>query len=109
MIPFENNGHLNDNQRNFNRRLSQCRVRVENAFGRSKGKWRRMKFLHARNQANVVDHITVSFVLHNFILRHGERMLEVSDIEICFTAAFMYTLNVYLELCDQLYTILSIP
>ncbi|KAE8745041.1 hypothetical protein FOCC_FOCC008353 [Frankliniella occidentalis] len=71
MIPFDNHGHLNHDQMNFNRRLSQARVRVENAFGRAKGKWRRLKFLHARNQAIVVDHITASFVIHNFIILGG--------------------------------------
>lgn len=80
MIPFPNNGHLNAEQRNFNRRLSQSRVRVENAFGRAKGKWRRLKFLHARNQAIVVDHITASFVLHNFIILGGEDMLDHEEL-----------------------------
>lgn len=79
MIPFRNNGHLTELQLNFNRRLSQCRVRVENAFARAKGKWRRLKFLHARNPLNVVDHITASFVLHNFIILHGEAMIDVSS------------------------------
>ncbi|KAK3910414.1 Protein ALP1-like, partial [Frankliniella fusca] len=39
MIPLRNNGHLNENQRIFNRQLSQTRVRVENAFARAKDKW----------------------------------------------------------------------
>lgn len=78
MIPFANNGHLTPAQRNYNRRLSQARVRVENSFGRAKGKWRRLFFLHARKQDVIVDHITASFVLHNFIIRNGQPLLDVS-------------------------------
>lgn len=77
LIPFVNNGHLTPLQRNFNRKLSQCRVRVENGIGRAKGKWRRLKFLHARNPAIVVDYITAAFVLHNMVILNGGTMWEV--------------------------------
>lgn len=77
MIPFRNNGLLNENQQRYNRSLSQCRVRVEHSFGRAKGKWRRLKYLHARNQAYVIDYITGAFVLHNFVILNGEPMLQV--------------------------------
>ncbi|KAE8739896.1 hypothetical protein FOCC_FOCC014595 [Frankliniella occidentalis] len=80
MVPFRNNGHLNASQLNYNRKLSQSRVRVENAFARAKGKWRRLKFLHARKQEVVVDHITASFVLHNFVLLHGEPMIDDEEL-----------------------------
>ncbi|XP_034233348.1 protein ALP1-like [Thrips palmi] len=80
MIPFLNNGHLTEQQLNFNKRLSQCRVRVENAFARGKEKWRRLKFLHARNQNIVVDHITACFVLHNFIILNGEQALRGEEL-----------------------------
>ncbi|XP_052126590.1 uncharacterized protein LOC127750079 [Frankliniella occidentalis] len=80
MKPFENNGHLNERQLNFNRKLSQCRVRVENSFALAKGKWRRLKFLHARNPRNVVEHITASFVLHNMVISHGEMMMDENEL-----------------------------
>lgn len=83
MTPFPRHGNLTDQQRNFNRRLSQCRVRVENAFALEKGKWRRTKHLNARIPANVVDHITASFVLHNFIILHGTVALHVSCDFLC--------------------------
>lgn len=78
MVPHENNGHLNAREQAFNRTLSQCRVRVENAFARAKGLWRRLKFLHVRNRENAIDHITASFVLHNFKILHGDPMIDVS-------------------------------
>ncbi|KAE8738765.1 hypothetical protein FOCC_FOCC015747 [Frankliniella occidentalis] len=80
MVPFRNNGHLTPVQLNYNRKLSQSRVRVENAFARAKGKWRRLKFMHARKQEVVVDHITASFVLHNFTILHGEPIIDEEEL-----------------------------
>jgi len=77
MIPFANNGHLTQQQLNFNRTLSQSRVRVENAFGRAKGKWRRIKYMYVRNHEVAIDHITAAFVLHNFIILEGEQLMDV--------------------------------
>ncbi|KAK3911740.1 Putative nuclease [Frankliniella fusca] len=72
MIPFVDNGHLTPAQSTFNSKLSQCRVKVENSYALVKGKWRRLKMLYARRPDVVTDHITASFVLHNFILLNGE-------------------------------------
>ncbi|KAK3925307.1 Protein ANTAGONIST OF LIKE HETEROCHROMATIN PROTEIN 1 [Frankliniella fusca] len=80
LISFANNGHLTPAQIEFNRRLSQCRVRVENAFGRAKGKWRRLKMLPARNRDIIVDHIVSSFVLHNFTVLNGEQLLLEEEL-----------------------------
>ncbi|KAE8739946.1 hypothetical protein FOCC_FOCC014557 [Frankliniella occidentalis] len=80
MVPFRNNGHLTAAQLNYNKKLSQSRVRVENAFARAKGKWRRLKFLHARKQEVVIDHITASFVLHNFTILHGEPLIDEEEL-----------------------------
>lgn len=77
MVPNENNGHLNARQQAFNRSLSQCRVRVENSYALAKGLWRRLKFLHVRNRENAVDHITASFILHNFKILHGDPLIDV--------------------------------
>ncbi|KAE8739517.1 hypothetical protein FOCC_FOCC014973, partial [Frankliniella occidentalis] len=76
MKPFQNNGHLTGRQLAFNRSLSQCRVHVENAFGLAKAKWRRLKFMHARNPRNVVDHIAACFVLHNMVINFGEPLID---------------------------------
>lgn len=86
MTPHINNGHLTDLEKLFNHTLSQCRVKVENAFARAKGKWRRLKHLHARNRDNVVHHITASFMLHYFIILNGEPILEVSGLFLTFFA-----------------------
>lgn len=80
MIPHVNNGHLPEREMEFNRGLSQCRVRVENSFARGKGLWRRLNFLHVRNREIAVDHITASFVLHTFLILHGDVMIYVSSL-----------------------------
>ncbi|KAJ1520370.1 hypothetical protein ONE63_003505 [Megalurothrips usitatus] len=82
LTPFENTGHLSPLQINYNKKLSQCRVRVENAFAKAKGKWRRLKFLHAVNSSNIVDHIMASFVLHNFIILYGEPIFQDEDLAV---------------------------
>ncbi|KAK3918944.1 Protein ANTAGONIST OF LIKE HETEROCHROMATIN PROTEIN 1 [Frankliniella fusca] len=80
LIPFSNNGHLTEEQQICNRALSQARVRVENAFGLAKGKWRRLKYLYIRDPALVVDHITACFVIHNFLILNGEAMINDEEL-----------------------------
>lgn len=80
LTPFARAGHLTNEQVDFNKLLSQCRVRVENAFARAKGKWRRLKYLHVRIPDNAVDHIIASFVLHNFTILHGDVLFDVSSV-----------------------------
>ncbi|XP_034236320.1 uncharacterized protein LOC117642346 [Thrips palmi] len=44
---------------------------IERAFGRLKGKYRRLFYLYVKTFAYGMDHILSSFVLHNFILLEG--------------------------------------
>lgn len=78
--PFENDGHLEPIQRNFNRRLSRVRCRIEHTFGHAQSLWRRLQFLPCRNMDYALDHIVSSFVLHNFRILHGEEVHNVSAI-----------------------------
>lgn len=80
MVPFARHGQLTPQQQNFNMRLSQARVRVENSYALAKGKWRRLKYFCVRNEQNVVDHIMASFVLHNMLIFYGEHLLDVSSM-----------------------------
>ena len=75
LVPFRNIGNLTPQQRLYNQLLSRCRARIEHAFGKAFGQWRRMKFLHCVNLDIAVDHIMACFVLHNFMILHGEVML----------------------------------
>ncbi|XP_052128667.1 putative nuclease HARBI1 [Frankliniella occidentalis] len=79
LVPFVNNGHLTVRQRNYNRKLSQVRVRVEHTFGRIDSLWRRMTYLPNTNIDYAVDHIAASIVLHNFNIIHKQAWNIVSN------------------------------
>ena len=70
--PFTESPSMTDVEKCFNYRLSRARMVVENAFGRLKGRWRR---LMKRNDM-VTDHIPVVIsaccILHNVCEMHGE-------------------------------------
>lgn len=43
MIPYKDNGHLTQKQKNFNRKLSSTRVLIEQAFGKLICRFRKLK------------------------------------------------------------------
>lgn len=45
LVGFKNIERLNNREKYFNNKLSQCRVVIENAFGLLKGRFRRLKYL----------------------------------------------------------------
>ncbi|KAJ8910962.1 hypothetical protein NQ315_003655 [Exocentrus adspersus] len=65
IVPFKDNGHLRRRQREFNKKLSSTRVVIEQAFGRLKGLYRRLKYLNVLKLANVKYIIIAACVLHN--------------------------------------------
>ncbi|XP_071959857.1 uncharacterized protein [Antedon mediterranea] len=79
MKEFVHNANLTSAQRNFNKTLSSARVVVENAFGRLKGRWRR---LMKRNDVTVgfsSEVIAACCLLHNFCEIHKEQYNEEWD------------------------------
>jgi hypothetical protein len=70
LTPFSDNGHLTQDETNYNNRLSSIRAIIERAFARLKGKFRRLKYLDIADPNFRVDIITAACVLHNFILTH---------------------------------------
>lgn len=68
MTPFRDNGHLDPLQINYNIRLSSIRSTVERAFGRLKGKFRRLKDLDICSAQMGNSMIAAACVLHNFII-----------------------------------------
>ncbi|KAK3911312.1 Protein ANTAGONIST OF LIKE HETEROCHROMATIN PROTEIN 1 [Frankliniella fusca] len=75
--PFRNVGNLTAAQRAYNYALCKCRARIEHAFGKAFGQWRRMKMLHSCNIELAVDHFTASYVLHNFMILNGEKLIDL--------------------------------
>lgn len=80
MCPYRDNGHLSRTQLKFNRILSSTRSVIERAFGRWKGKFRRMKYLDMTRTENMPTVIEASMIMHNFIL-HYEHVEENEDNE----------------------------
>jgi len=73
MVPYRHNGHLTRAQRTFNRKLSSCRVKIENTFGCLKQRFRQLYHLKLRNIVRIVGVIHACCVLHNMV---NERDLE---------------------------------
>ena len=64
MVPYKYTGCLTVKQLNFNRKLSQTRRVIENAFGFLKGRFRRLKHLECK-LSRVPNNIIACCVLHN--------------------------------------------
>lgn len=72
LTPFRNYGNLPEIRTNYNFRHASSRVVIEQAFGRLKGMWRRMKYLSSTNIEIAVRTIVASCVLHNYLLLQGD-------------------------------------
>ncbi|XP_043466333.1 putative nuclease HARBI1 [Leptopilina heterotoma] len=68
MVPFKDNGHLTEDQINFNKCLSRTRMVIERAFGLLKGRFRRLLYLYLQNVAYGSLIIIACCVLHNICL-----------------------------------------
>jgi len=64
MVPYKDTGCLTAKELNYNRKLSQTRRVIENAFGFLKGRFRRLKHLECKLE-RVPSNIIACCVLHN--------------------------------------------
>jgi len=64
MVPYKDTGSLTVKELNFNRKLSQTRRVIENAFGFLKGRFRRLKHMECK-LSRVPNNIIACCVLHN--------------------------------------------
>lgn len=79
--PYRDNGHLNETQVRFNKRMSSIRSMIEQAFGLLKCKFRRLKYLDMAKIDFVPTVITAACVLHNFIIKNES--IEIYEENIC--------------------------
>lgn len=70
MAPFKDNGHLTNRQKMFNQKLSSSRVMVEQAIGRLKQVFRRLKFLDAKI-CNLKYYVVAACILQNYLISHN--------------------------------------
>ncbi|KAK4872953.1 hypothetical protein RN001_014982 [Aquatica leii] len=76
MTPFRDNGHLTARESRYNTKLSSARSVIEQAFGRLKAKFRRLKDLDVCTAEMGTQVIAAACVLHNLTIE-----LEVDDEE----------------------------
>lgn len=83
MKPFAYNSNLTPAQRSYNFHLSRARIVVENAFGRLKGRWRRLMKRNDMNIDNIPHVITACCILHNMCEVHGDSFndLWLEDVD----------------------------
>lgn len=84
IVGFKNIGGLTNRQKNFNKKLSQCRVVIENAFAYLKGRFRRLKYLETVKLDLISLLIVSGCILHNICILNGdlpEEIVNNMDIE----------------------------
>lgn len=69
MVPFRDNGHLDNVQKKYNSCHSSTRVDVERSIGLLKCKFRRLKHLEMHLEQEIPTVIVSCCILHNFILK----------------------------------------
>ncbi|XP_066596915.1 uncharacterized protein [Prorops nasuta] len=76
MVPYRDNGHLTNAQKQFNKKLSSCRVVIENAFGNVKQRFKQVYHCKLRDIVRMVKIIHVCFLLHNVANSDDLQLLE---------------------------------
>lgn len=70
MKPYNETADMTARQKRYNFKLSSTRMVIENAIGRLKGKFRRLKDLQSRSLERIKLIIRACIILHNFMLTH---------------------------------------
>lgn len=83
MVPYKDNGHLSNIQKNYNTKHSKSRVIIEQAFALLKGRFRRLKLLEAVRLDLVPLIIISTCIFHNICLLYDDIPEDVDvDAEI---------------------------
>lgn len=79
LVGFKNIGGLNNREKNINKKLSQCRVVIENAFAYLKGRFRRLKYFETV-RLDLICLLTVSVcIMHNICILNEDLPEELVD------------------------------
>lgn len=81
MVGFKDLGNLTERQRNFNVKLSQLRVLIEQTFALLKGRFRRLKFIETVRLDLICLNIIVACILHNLCIVNGDIPDEIINLE----------------------------
>lgn len=75
MVPYTDNGHLTQRQKNYNFCLSSFRMVVERAIGLLKGRWRSLLHNLAMGSIKLIPyHFLACCVLHNICLMRNDEL-----------------------------------
>lgn len=77
LTPYKNYGNLTASQINYNKKLSACRVLIENCFGLLKSRFRQLQHLDMHKVSKSTKFIISCCVLHNLCIDRG----DLIDIE----------------------------
>lgn len=80
IVGFKDTGVLTNRQKNFNAKLNQIRVVVENAFALLKGRFRRLKFLETKRLDLICLIIVSACILHNICILSGDNADDLIDL-----------------------------
>ncbi|KAK5639435.1 hypothetical protein RI129_011927 [Pyrocoelia pectoralis] len=86
LVPFRDNGHLTNIQRNYNTKHSKNRVVIEQAFAFLKGRFRRLKLLEVVRLDLIPLVIISACILHN--IAHGAE-------------DFLNDINIYAQIAEE--------
>lgn len=78
LVPFKDNGHLTEIQKNYNKIHSKTRVVIEQTFALLKGRWRRLKLLETKNIDLLVTIVMACCVLHNVCLKRHDMPNDIN-------------------------------
>lgn len=80
LVPYSDNGHLTQYQKNYNSCLSSTRMVIERSFGLLKGRWRSLLHVLAMNYVEFIPYHTLACcILHNICLLQKDE-LDMQDI-----------------------------
>jgi hypothetical protein len=79
ITPYRDYGNLTENKRNFNCKLSVCRVKIENAFGLLKGRFRQLMRLDFHTVQRCCNFIIACCTLHNLCIFHEDELDDLLE------------------------------
>ncbi|KAK4882566.1 hypothetical protein RN001_005885 [Aquatica leii] len=72
MVGFKNFGNMTEREINLNKRLSMCRIDIENAFALLKSRFRRLKFIETIRLDLISAFIVTAAILHNACILNND-------------------------------------
>ncbi|XP_066603775.1 putative nuclease HARBI1 [Prorops nasuta] len=79
ITPYRDYGNLTEEQRNFNYKFSACRVKIENAFGLLKGRFRQLLRLDFHTVYRSCKFIIACCALHNLCIFNEDNLDDLLE------------------------------